>query len=112
MKKATVISVSKSATHTFNKYNCDNILLIKGLGVEGDAHMGAQVKHRSRVAKDPTQPNLRQVHLIHAELFEELAGKGFKVEPAQMGENTIDRIEKSLHTNRLDSERIDASRFG
>jgi len=82
-----VKSVSKSATHTFNKYNCDSILLLKGLGVEGDAHMGEQVKHRSRVAKDPTQPNLRQVHLIHVELFEELAGRGFKVEPAQMGEN-------------------------
>ena len=87
MKKATVISVSKSKTHTFNKYNCDNIVLLKGLGVEGDAHMGEQVKHRSRVVKDPTQPNLRQVHLIHAELFEELAEKGFKAEPAQMGEN-------------------------
>jgi len=34
------------------------------------------VKHRSRVAKDPNQPNLRQVHLIHSELFDELKEKG------------------------------------
>ena len=60
---------------------------MKGLGVEGDAHMGEKVKHRSRVAKDPNQPNLRQVHLIHAELFEELAKKGFQVSNGQMGEN-------------------------
>ena len=62
-------------------------MLLEGLGVEGDAHMGTTVKHRSRVAQDPTQPNLRQVHLIHAELHEELAQKGFIIEPGQMGEN-------------------------
>ena len=87
MKKGKVVSVSKSSSHTFNKYSCDRITLIKGLGVEGDAHMGEKVKHRSRVAKDPNQPNLRQVHLMHSELFTELSEKGFEVKPAQMGEN-------------------------
>ena len=61
--------------------------MIAGLGVEGDAHQGVMVKHRSRVAADPTQPNLRQVHLIHAELFDELRRKGFEVQPADLGEN-------------------------
>lgn len=87
MKKGKVISVSKSASHTFNKFVCDKIILLKGLGVKGDAHMGKKVKHQSRVAHDPTQPNLRQVHLIHSELFEELSDKGFQVTPGQMGEN-------------------------
>ncbi len=63
------------------------ITLLAGLGVEGDAHCGITVKHRSRVAKDPAQPNLRQVHLIHAALFDELAAKGFIVAPGQLGEN-------------------------
>jgi len=87
MIDAKVLSVSKSSSHTFNKYNTDSINLIEDLGVEGDAHSGKTVKHRSRVAKDPSQPNLRQVHLIHTELFEELSEKGFKVAPGQMGEN-------------------------
>ncbi len=69
------------------KFNTSQIKLLKGLGVEGDAHLGKTVKHRSRVAKDPTQPNLRQVHLIHQELHQELSGKGFELTPGQMGEN-------------------------
>ncbi|MCA8902914.1 MAG: MOSC domain-containing protein [Hyphomonas sp.] len=84
---ASVVAVSRSAGHTFSKGAEPSITLLAGLGVEGDAHAGMTVKHRSRVAKDPTQPNLRQVHLIHAELFEELAGKGFTVAPGDMGEN-------------------------
>lgn len=64
---------------------------MKGLGVEGDAHCGATVKHRSRVARDPTQPNLRQVHLVHSELFEELSAKGYAVLPGQLGENVTTR---------------------
>ncbi|MFK8161546.1 MAG: MOSC domain-containing protein [Lewinella sp.] len=87
MKKGIVKSVSKSGTHTFSKFNCDSIVLLKGLGVEGDAHMGVNVKHRSRVAKDPSQPNLRQVHLIHAELFDELKLKGFNIQAGEIGEN-------------------------
>jgi len=66
-------------------------MLLVGLGVEGDAHCGKTVKHRSRVKQDPTQPNLRQVHIIHAELFEELAEKGFTVAPGQIGENITTR---------------------
>lgn len=63
------------------------IRLLAGLGVEGDAHLGETVKHRSRVARDPTQPNLRQVHIIHAELLDELRAAGFAVAPGLMGEN-------------------------
>ena len=63
------------------------IRLVEGLGVEGDAHSGATVKHRSRVARDPSQPNLRQVHLIHGELLEELGAAGFNVVPGDLGEN-------------------------
>lgn len=87
MIKPRVISLSKSDSHTFNKYNCEKFTLVEGLGVEGDAHSGKTVKHRSRVAADPTQPNLRQVHLIHSELFDELAQKDFIVVPGAMGEN-------------------------
>ena len=87
MNKAIVKSVSKSSSHTFSKFNCEKIVLLKGLGVEGDAHMGKTVKHRSRVSKDPNQPNLRQVHLIHSELFEELKEKGFTVQDGEIGEN-------------------------
>lgn len=64
-----------------------SIRLIEGLGVEGDAHAGKTVKHRSRAARDPNQPNLRQVHLVHAELLEELRGAGFEVWPGRIGEN-------------------------
>ncbi len=81
-----VIAVSCSATHTFTKPNQGSIQLMTGLGVEGDAHMGKTVKHRSRVAVDPTQPNLRQVHLIHAELHDELRAAGFVVSAGQMGQ--------------------------
>lgn len=82
-----VIAVSHSTEHNFSKKNQERILLIAGLGVAGDAHMGTTVKHRSRVAQYPTQPNLRQVHLIHAELFDELQRSGFRVTPGQLGEN-------------------------
>jgi len=86
-----VTAVSRCATHTFSKPNADCIRLLAGLGVEGDAHLGETVQHRSRVAKDPTQPNLRQVHLIHAELHEELQAAGFAVAAGQMGENITTR---------------------
>lgn len=87
MKNGTVKALSKSATHTLVKTNCPTLNLLKGLGVEGDAHMGTTVKHRSRVAKDPSQPNLRQVHLIHTELHQELKEKGLMVADGEMGEN-------------------------
>ena len=84
---ALVSNVFSSPTHTMSKAAQAQITLLAGLGVEGDAHLGVTVKHRSRVAADPTQPNLRQVHLIHSELHAELAGKGFSVAAGQMGEN-------------------------
>ena len=83
----TVQAVSRSATHSMTKGNHPVIWRVEGLGVEGDAHAGATVKHRSRVARDPAQPNLRQVHLIHAELHEELRVRGLVVAAGQMGEN-------------------------
>ena len=86
-----VTAVSFSATHTMSKPNADTIRLLEGLGVEGDAHSGETVKHRSRVARDPTQPNLRQVHLIHSELHDELRERGIAVGPGQMGENVTTR---------------------
>ena len=82
-----VTAVSLRKGHHFSKTNSLSIRLLKGLGVAGDAHMGETVKHRSRVARDPTQPNLRQVHLMHDELFEELQAKNFLVRPGDMGEN-------------------------
>ncbi|WP_227014308.1 MULTISPECIES: MOSC domain-containing protein [Nocardiopsis] len=88
---AVVESVSGSAGHTFSKDVLPGIRLLAGLGVEGDAHLGATVQHRSRVAADPTRPNLRQVHLIHAELFDEVAGAGFSVGPGELGENVTTR---------------------
>jgi MOSC domain-containing protein YiiM len=83
----SIVAVSLRAGHHFSKTPGLGIRLLKGLGVAGDAHMGETVKHRSRVRKDPTQPNLRQVHLIHAELFDELRAKGFVVAPGELGEN-------------------------
>ena len=84
---SSVVAVGLRAGHHFGKTPSLGIRLLKGLGVAGDAHMGETVKHRSRVRRDPTQPNLRQVHLIHAELFDELRAKGFDVKPGELGEN-------------------------
>jgi len=84
---ATVLSVSMSDSHSFSKYITEKINLIEGMGVEGDAHCGKTVQHLSRIAKNPRVPNLRQVHLIHAELFDELAESGFELTPGMLGEN-------------------------
>lgn len=89
--RGVVVAVSRSATHTMAKPNQERIRLLAGLGVEGDAHAGATVKHRSRVAIDPTRPNLRQVHVIHAELHAELGAAGFRVSSGEMGENITTR---------------------
>lgn len=97
-----VIAVSCSEAHTFTKPNQPRFRLIAGLGVEGDAHLGQTVQHRSRVAANPTQPNLRQVHLIHSELHEALRAAGFTVSAGQMGENIttrdIDLLALPTHT--------------
>jgi MOSC domain-containing protein YiiM len=82
-----VAAVSSNGEYSFTKPNRASISLLAGLGVEGDVHAGVTVKHRSRVAQDPTQPNLRQVHLIHEELFAELREEGYAVTPGDLGEN-------------------------
>lgn len=86
-----VTAVAFSQAHTFTKAVVPAIMLLAGLGVEGDAHLGVTVKHRSRVRADPTQPNLRQVHLIHGELHDELQEAGFNVAEGTMGENITTR---------------------
>ena len=86
-----VVAVSSSGWHGFSKATRESIHLLAGLGVEGDAHAGVTVKHRSRVRRDATQPNLRQVHLIHEELHDELRAAGFRVAAGTMGENVTTR---------------------
>jgi hypothetical protein len=86
-----VIAVSRNGEHTFSKVNQPVIELIAGLGVRDDAHAGTTVKHLVRVREDPTRPNLRQVHLIHSELFEELKPAGYELYPGAIGENVTTR---------------------
>ena len=90
-KPGVVEAVSRASQHTFSKPTAAVIHLLAGLGVEGDAHLGRTVQHRSRVARDPSQPNLRQVHLIHGELHDELRAQGFKIAWGVMGENVTTR---------------------
>jgi MOSC domain-containing protein YiiM len=85
--RGTVVSVSRNDVYSFTKPVRDEIVLVAGIGVEGDVHAGVNVRHRSRVKADPTQPNLRQVHLIHEELFAQVGDKGYTVEPGNLGEN-------------------------
>lgn len=87
----SVVAVSSSPEHSFSKPNVASITLIAGVGVEGDAHSGELVKHRYLVQKDPTQPNLRQVHLIHQELFGKVAEQGHDVKAGELGENITTR---------------------
>ncbi|SFR53987.1 MOSC domain-containing protein YiiM [Microbacterium azadirachtae] len=86
-----VVAVHSNASHSFSKLTSESITLLEGLGVEGDAHCGATVQHLSRVAADPSQPNLRQVHLIHEELFDHLRANGHDVLPGDLGENITTR---------------------
>lgn len=86
-----VRAVCNSPTYTLRKQTREVVHLLAGLGVEGDAHLGIYVRHRSRVRQDPTQPNLRQVHLIHSELHDELRTKGFDIAAGVMGENLTTR---------------------
>lgn len=89
--RAEVVAVCCSAAHTMSKPARARITLLQGLGVEGDAHAGSTVKHRSRVRQDPKQPNLRQVHLMQMELIEELNAQSFALTPGLMGENITTR---------------------
>jgi len=91
-----VVAVHRNQIHSFSKSAVPSAELVAGHGVRDDAHYGVTVKHRSRVAKDPTQPNLRQVHLLHEELFVEVAEHGLQVLPGQMGENITTRGIKLL----------------
>ncbi|MFJ1971722.1 MOSC domain-containing protein [Streptomyces sp. NPDC087903] len=86
-----IAAVSSNGTYSFTKPNRESIMLLAGLGVEGDVHAGTTVKHRFRMRRDPSQPNLRQVHLIHEELFDEVRGAGFEVAAGQLGENVTTR---------------------
>jgi len=87
MVEARVVAVARDGGHHFSKQMVPAVEVVAGLGVEGDAHQGVTVKHRSRARVDPTAPNLRQVHLIHSELLDELRGRGFTVAPGELGEN-------------------------
>ena len=87
----TITAVSRSGRHSFGKSNESAVHLLAGLGVDGDAHQGVTVRHRYRVRRDPTQPNLRQVHLMHAEFHDELNSLGFEVQAGQLGENITTR---------------------
>lgn len=89
--QAIVTAVSRSEGHTFSKPNEPLIRLVAGFGIEGDAHMGKRVKHRYQALKNPFAPNLRQVHLMHEELFDELRAGGFNVWPGAIGENVTTR---------------------
>lgn len=86
-----VVAVARDEAHRFSKPTVDEIRIIAGLGVEGDAHVGVTVQHRSRIRRDPTVPNLRQVHLLHHELLDEVAEYGYTVHPGEMGENITTR---------------------
>lgn len=88
---AAVIAVSSDGEHRFSKLNRERIRLLAGLGVEGDSHLGPTVQHRTRVRANPNQPNLRQVHLIQSELFDELRPAGFDLVPGELGENVTTR---------------------
>ncbi|PIU07736.1 MAG: MOSC domain-containing protein [Methylobacterium sp. CG08_land_8_20_14_0_20_71_15] len=96
VESGRVVAVSKDAEHRFSKRSTPELNVIAGLGIEGDAHQGTTVQHRSRVAVNPSQPNLRQVHLIPIETLDELRRKGFAVGPADLGENvTTESIDLS-----------------
>ena len=87
----SVVGVSRDGAHRFSKPAVDAVRLLAGLGVEGDAHVGTTVKHRSRARRDPSEPNLRQVHLLHAELLDDLAAAGYPIVPGELGENVTTR---------------------
>jgi MOSC domain-containing protein YiiM len=86
---ARVVAVSRDEFHRFSKAPVESITLVAGIGVLGDAHAGTLVQHRSRVRRDPDQPNLRQVHLLHQELFAEAEASGYDLRPGDLGENVL-----------------------
>lgn len=90
-EKANVLAVCRDGDHRFSKLPCPEIELVAGLGVRDDAHAGVSVQHLSRIRSNPDQPNLRQVHLLQSELFDELKPKGFTIKPGDLGENVTTR---------------------
>ena len=91
MSEGEVVAVSRALRHGFAKQPQPAIRLLAGEGVEGDAHRGTTVQHLYQVRRDPTQPNLCQVHLFAAEKLEELAAAGYVLGPGEMGENVLTR---------------------
>ncbi len=89
MDTPRVVAVSRDNTHRFSKVPVESITLVAGLGVLGDAHAGTLVQHRSRVRRDPNQPNLRQVHLLHVEVFDDARALGYELGPGDLGENVL-----------------------
>jgi MOSC domain-containing protein YiiM len=88
---AFIVAVNRDSQHRFSKPSVDSIRVIAGFGIEGDSHAGATIQHLGPMRADPTQPNLRQVHLIHSELHDELRDLGHDVKPGEMGENITTR---------------------
>jgi MOSC domain-containing protein YiiM len=86
---ASVVAVSKDGQHRFSKQPCAQIILGEGIGVQGDAHAGVTVQHLHRVARDASQPNLRQVHLLPREFFDEAREEGYELGPGDLGENVL-----------------------
>lgn len=89
MSRPRVVAVSRDETHRFSKFPAESITLVVAMGVLGDAHAGTLVQHRSRVRRDPNQPNLRQVHLLHVEVFDEASALGYELHPGDLGENIL-----------------------
>ena len=89
MPVGRIVAVSRDEVHRFSKVPVESIELARGLGVIGDAHAGTLVQHRSRVRRDPNQPNLRQVHLLHVEVFDEARAMGYELHPGDLGENVL-----------------------
>jgi MOSC domain-containing protein YiiM len=87
--RAGVVAVSKDGQHRFSKEPCEQVTLLENIGVQGDAHSGVTVQHLGRVAQDPSQPNLRQVHLLHSEFFDEAREEGYELAPGDLGENVL-----------------------
>lgn len=91
MSSPIVIAVASDSKHNIIKPIRESVRLIAGWGVEGDAHAGKTVQHRYDKRRNPDAPNLRQVHLMHSELFDQVSGLGLSVKPGQMGENITTR---------------------
>src|SRR6185295_1980127 len=87
--RASVVAVSKDGHHRFSKKPCAQIILLEGIGIQGDAHAGVTVQHLHRRARHPAEPNLRQVHLLPREFFDEAREEGYELAPGDLGENVL-----------------------